>query len=297
MRILLTGAAGQLGCHLQPELSRRGELITSARVQGDHPCDLGDSGAMEAMLDRAEPEVIINTAAYTAVDDAEDHPGTARRLNRDVPERLARWCATRNALLVHFSTDYVFSGAAGRGWREEDEVRPVSVYGETKREGEAAIAESGARAVILRTAWLYSHRQGNFLSAILGRAREGSDLSVVDDQVGSPTWAGHLAGAVGRVLDRAGQVTGPTVFHVVDRGAVSWFEFATRAVRRAAEQGLIPTTVGVRPISSAEWPRRARRPAWSVLDPSRFECFTGRPVPSLDQGLERCLNRMEQLTC
>lgn len=296
-RILLTGAAGQLGAHLAPELARRGELITSSRTGGEAPCDVADFAALDAVLEHAAPQIIVNAAAFTAVDAAEDHPGDARRLNRDVPERLARWCAGRDALLVHVSTDYVFSGDPGRPWREDDAPRPASVYGATKREGEQAIAAAAGRAAILRTAWLYSHRPGNFVTAILARAGRGEDLQVVDDQVGSPTWAGHLAEAVGSVVDRAGAIDDVRVLHAVDRGAVSWCEFATRIVRRAAERGLIPAPVPVRPISSSQWPQKAPRPAWSVLDPGRLERFIGQASPGLDRGLERCLTRMEKSKC
>lgn len=297
MRILLTGAAGQLGTHLAPELARRGELITSGREHGDAPCDLADFAALDALLEHAAPQIIVNAAAFTAVDAAEDRPDEARRLNRDVPERLARWCAGRDALLVQVSTDYVFSGDPGRPWREDDTPRPVSVYGMTKREGEQAIAAAAGRAAILRTAWLYSHRPGNFLTAILRRAGRGEDLQVVDDQVGSPTWAGHLAQAVCAVVDRDWAIDDVRVLHAVDRGAVSWCEFATRIVRRAAERGLIPAPVAVRPIPSARWPQKAPRPVWSVLDPGRMERLAGRRMPDLETGLEHCLTRLEESPC
>ena len=292
MRILLTGAGGQLGRHLAPVLSRRGELLATARAGGDIQCDLADQQSVDGLLARAVPEVIVNTAAWTAVDLAEDQEQAAQVLNRDLPAWLAAWCADNGSLLVHYSTDYVFSGSKERPWRETDPTAPESVYGKSKLAGEAAVAASGCQAAVIRTAWLYSHLPGNFLSAILGRARRGQNLKVVADQTGSPTWAGDLAAATGNLLDRGdGLAPGSTVFHVCGRGAVSWYEFARWAVVEASRLGLLERPVEVEPIGSEQWPQKARRPAWSVLDGSRFEQFTGHPLPTVDAGLTACLEQ------
>jgi dTDP-4-dehydrorhamnose reductase len=295
MRILLTGCEGQLGRHLAPRLARFGELFRTDHRGGDFECDLSDRRLVDKTLNRVQPDVVINPAAWTAVDRAEDEPGFAARLNAELPGWIARWCVEHDAFLVHYSTDYVFSGEPGRAWREDDEPAPGNVYGETKLRGERAIRDAGARAVILRTAWLYSHYPGNFISAILARALEGRALTIVADQIGSPTWAGHLADATADVLDRRDRLEdGTRIFHVAGRGRMSWYEFGELAVTRAAALGLLPESVDVAPIESANWPQKARRPLWSVLDCTRFERFTGRELPDVEHGLEACLNHWKE---
>lgn len=292
MRILLTGAAGQLGRHLAPRLGELGEVVTTDLHSGDFRCDLSDRRLLDKALGRVRPDLIVNPAAWTAVDRAEEEPGMAQKLNRDLPGWLGTWAAEHDVPLVHFSTDYVFSGTREGGWSEDDEPDPQSVYGRSKLEGELAIEASGANALIVRTAWLYSHFPGNFLSAILTRAERGEKLTVVSDQIGSPTWAGHLADAVVELLRRRSEFdTGVTRMHFAGNGRMSWHAFAELAVARAAEHGVIPAPVAVEPIASARWPQKARRPAWSVLDCSRFEALVGRPVPSVEDGLTGCLNR------
>lgn len=297
MKILLTGAHGQLGQHLLPALSALGTVVTSARGGGERPCDLTDPAALSTMLDDIAPQVIVNPAAWTAVDDAEDHPEYADALNRRLPEALAAWAKDHDALLVHYSTDYVFDGQPGRPWLERDETSPVSVYGRTKLAGEDAIKVSGARALILRTAWLYSSCSGNFLSAILRRAKRGEALRVVHDQIGSPTWAGSLAEATANLLARSVQVNDARVYHAADRGQMSWHEFASLAVDLAAEFGVINASVPVEPIDSSQWPQKARRPAWSVLDCSELEAACETTMPMIEQSLSNCLNLWKQSPC
>ncbi len=297
MKILLTGAQGQLGRHLLPLLSELGTVVTSARQGGDRPCDLTDAASLQAMLEQVRPQVIVNPAAWTAVDDAEDHPEAADRLNRGLPEALAAWSKDNDALLVHYSTDYVFDGQPGRAWSERHETAPVSVYGRSKRAGEQAIVASGARALVLRTAWLYSACPGNFLSAILRRAAQGDALRVVCDQVGSPTWAGSLAKATADLLAKPGPQEGARVLHATDRGQMSWHQFARLAVDLATEFGVIDTKVPVEPIDSSQWPQRAQRPAWSVLDSSGLEKAIGHLMPTTEQSLSNCLKRWERSPC
>jgi dTDP-4-dehydrorhamnose reductase len=297
MKILLTGAQGQLGRHLLPVLSTVGRVVTTGRRGGDRPCDLTDLSALRALLNEFSPDVIVNPAAWTAVDDAEDHPDAADALNRALPEALAAWAREYGALLVHYSTDYVFDGQPGRPWSERDPTSPSSVYGRTKLEGEQAIVASGARALILRTAWLYSACPGNFLSAILRRAGQGSPLKVVSDQVGSPTWAGSLAEATANLLIRPAAVDGARVLHATDRGQMSWHEFANMAVDLGAELGVIDCRVPVEPIDSSQWPQKAYRPAWSVLDPSELEAAIGTVMPTTEESLSNCLKTWEQSPC
>lgn len=297
MKILLTGAEGQLGRHLAPYLARLGPLVTSSRLSGDRPCDLGDPLALAELLDEVAPEVIVNPAAWTAVDAAEDQPEAADRLNRIVPQTLAAWCRQHDALLVQYSTDYVFHGQPGRAWAEGDEPKPASVYGRSKLDGEQAIAASGARAIILRTAWLYSACPGNFLSAILARAGRGQALRVVSDQVGSPTWAGSLAAMTADLLRHEPQGPGARILHAADRGCMSWHEFAVMAVKMATEYGLIDAEVTVTAIDSSQWPQRAPRPPWSVLDVAAMEAACARPLPTTRQALSACLDQWNSTLC
>lgn len=287
MSTLLLGANGQLGRHLRAEIDG---LVTCARRDADHPLDLSRIDELDSLLDRVRPGIIINAAAWTAVDDAEEHEVEAFRLNHDLPAALADWCRRHDALLVHYSTDYVFSGRPGRPWRESDPVAPESVYGRSKLAGEQAIAASACRALVLRTAWVYSALPGNFLSAILKRAGTGQDLKVVADQIGSPTWAGTLASATRRLLSVSDRVERPELLHVSGQGAMSWHALAERAVQLAAERGIISGMVDIEPIGSDDWPQKAPRPVWSVLDGARYEQFTGRPLPDCEQALAECLD-------
>ncbi|QKK03158.1 MAG: dTDP-4-dehydrorhamnose reductase [Pseudomonadota bacterium] len=294
MSTLLLGASGQLGRHLQHVLPG---LVTCARHDADHIADLTDMGALRAVLASVRPQVIVNAAAWTAVDDAEDHPAEAFHLNHDVPAALAEWVRERDALLVHYSTDYVFSGQPGRAWREDDAVAPESVYGRTKLAGEQVVVSSGCRALVLRTAWLYSALPGNFLSAILARAARGESLRVVADQTGSPTWAGTLAEATAQLLSRADTVDRPILLHVAGQGALTWHALAEEAVQMAAVRGIIPQAVEVTPISSDQWPQKARRPSWSVLDCDRFEQLSGWHLPDCRVALSECLDQWSAAQC
>jgi len=299
MRILLTGSGGQLGRHLKPRLESLGAIIATDRgTVGDFQCDLSDRRLVDKMLNRVRPNLIVNPAAWTAVDQAEDEPEASLRLNRDLPGWLGEWAAAHDAVLTHFSTDYVFSGAVDRGWRENDAPSPGNVYGRSKFEGEQAIQRSGATALIVRTAWLYSRYPGNFLSAILTRASQGKSLTIVNDQTGSPTWAGHLADATVALLTRRDSLPDRcTLMHVAGAGQMTWYEFGRMAIRQAAELGLIDHSVEVAPIASAAWPQKARRPTWSVLDCDRYAEFTGLPLPTVEQSLKACLNEWRSMQC
>lgn len=298
MRILLTGCSGQLGRHLAPRLASLGEVIQTDQTGGDFKCDLSDRRLLDKTLNRVKPAIVVNPAAWTAVDRAEEQPEMAAKLNGAMPGWIAAWCAANDALMLHFSTDYVFSGRLDRPWREDDKPSPGNVYGRTKLDGEQAVAASGARALIVRTAWLYSHLPGNFLSAILTRADQGQSLRIVSDQVGSPTWAGHLADACVALLERRDRLPETcSMFHVAGRGRMSWHEFGVLAVERAVAIGGLDAPVPVEPIESANWPQKARRPIWSVLDCSRYEAFTGLELPSVEQGLSECLEYWKEKIC
>ncbi|GAB4172126.1 MAG: dTDP-4-dehydrorhamnose reductase [Wenzhouxiangellaceae bacterium] len=292
MRILLTGAEGQLGRHLTSELQQLGDVVRTDLHGGDFACDLSDRRLLDKTLNRVRPDLIVNPAAWTAVDRAEDEPTQAMRINRDLPGWMGEWCAEHDVLLMHFSTDYVFSGRIDRGWREDDTPEPANVYGRSKLESEQVIEASGAPAVIVRTAWLYSHFPGNFLSAIMTRAQQGSPLTIVSDQIGSPTWAGDLAHACAEILKRRDSLPARfNRFHVAGSGSLSWYEFGRMAVDRAVAAGVLKAPVPVEPIASANWPQKARRPVWSVLDCSRYSEFTGHSMPPVSESLDACLAR------
>lgn len=289
MRILLTGAHGQLGRHIRPLLAALGEVVTTARTGADQACDLAGSDSLNDLLNTTAPDVVVNTAAWTGVDAAEDDREAAFLLNRDVPAQLAAWCRRNCTLLVHYSTDYVFGGKNDRPWSERDAPAPLNVYGASKRAGEEAIMASGCRALILRTSWVYSLLPGNFLSAILARAARGESLKVVGDQTGSPTWAGTLAEASVHAISKVAARAGTGLYHVSCRGAYTWHEFAERAVGLAAGNGLIPAPVEVERIDSDQWPRAAKRPEWSVMDGSRFERAFSYRLPEVARALRQCM--------
>ncbi len=294
MRTLITGANGQLGRHLIAALKDSHELILTDRSQ----CDLNNAQALAGLLADTQPQMIINTAAMTAVDLAEDEPELADRLNHQVPLELAQWASRTNARLIHYSTDYVFGGIQTKAWLEDDPKSPQSVYGQSKYLGEQAIQSVGVGALILRTAWVYSALPGNFLTAILARASRGEDLRVVNDQVGSPTWAGSLAEATAHLL-AGGHVPSDhvRVLHVANRGAVSWHAFATLAVEQAWEAGVIDRRVDVAAVGSDQWPQKAKRPSGSVLDVTQYETLTGQRMASFDQALAQCLHEWRQWQC
>ncbi|MDT8438811.1 MAG: dTDP-4-dehydrorhamnose reductase [Wenzhouxiangellaceae bacterium] len=299
MRILLTGAGGQLGRHLAPRLASLGEVIGTDRSGGgDFACDLSDRRLVDKMLGRVRPDLVLNAAAYTAVDRAEDEPVPAARINGELPGWLGEWCRAQHAAIVHFSTDYVFSGVLDRPWREDDTTAPGNVYGHSKLAGERALLASGAQGVIIRTAWLYSHFPGNFLSAILTRAAQGNPLKIVSDQVGSPTWAGTLAEATRRLIElRERWSPGCQCFHVAGQGQMSWYEFGVAAIEAAVAAGALDRAVPIAPIDSAAWPQKARRPQWSVLDCGRYQDFTGHHLPTVNDDLDHCLQFWKEQIC
>lgn len=300
MKILLTGAAGQLGNELYPLLCELGSVTAAdvnAAASNAPECqavDLGDSRRLQELLDRTAPDVVVNAAAYTAVDRAEEQPELAQRVNADMPGQIARWARDNQALLVHYSTDYVFDGASRRPYVENDPPAPLNVYGETKLGGERAIQESGCRALILRTSWVYSSHGGNFVLGMLKLARAGRELSIVDDQVGCPTWARNLARATRQCLERGlpAAADGCVLYHYSDRDAVSWYGFAAMIFDHAVRLGLLPRTPAFRSTDTAGYPQLATRPAYSVLDTSAMQAASGFQPPGLDESLLKCMKEI-----
>lgn len=295
MRILLLGANGQVGHALLGPLSALGEVLPATRdgrLDGGGPCrriDLADPASLAAGLEDAAAQVVVNAAAYTAVDRAEDEPERAGRVNRDAVAEMASWCAAHDARLVHYSTDYVFDGSARVPYREDDAVAPLGVYGRTKLAGEEAVRASGCAHAILRTAWVYAARGHNFLATMLRLGAERDELRIVADQIGTPTPAPLIARVTADLLARIDPATaGPPsrgTWHLTAAGQCSWHEFATAIFADAQAAGLIARVPRVVPIATSGYPTRARRPAWSVLDCTRLERELGQRLPAWRDAL------------
>lgn len=258
-QVLICGAGGQLGSELQ--------LTCPAGVQvvahGRDVLDISDPRAIERVLDASPVRAVINAAAYTAVDKAETDQEGARQINAAAPDYLARACAARGLRFLHVSTDFVFDGTKGSPYLPDDNPNPLGVYGASKLEGEQAVLASGADALVLRTGWVYSRHGGNFVKTMLRLMAERDALSVVEDQVGTPTWARTLAATCWSLLGHP-QAIG--VYHWSDAGACSWYDFACAIRELGLELGLLGQAAQVSPIPAAGYPTPAARPAYSVLD-------------------------------
>ena len=298
MKLLLLGANGQVGHELRRSLAPLGEVIAATRdgklVDGGscEIADLDDLTSLPALVDRIAPDVVVNAAAYTAVDEAESEREAAFRANAEAPRALAEACARRGARLVHYSTDYVFDGRGMRPWREDDPTAPLGVYGESKLAGEAAIREIGADHVILRPAWVYAPRGRNFLLTMLRLGVERDRLRVVADQVGTPTGAALIADATARILAHPSRARG--TWHLTAGGQTSWHGFAEAIFAGAVERGLLARAPMVEAISTAEYPTPAARPAHSVLDTTKLQRDFGFVPPDWREGLSRALDALER---
>jgi dTDP-4-dehydrorhamnose reductase len=298
MRILLTGTSGQVGGALLPLLRHSQQVLAPSRSE----FDLSDPNGLAAALDRLEVDLIINPAAYTAVDRAEDEPELAFRINAGAPAELARWAARHNVPLVHFSTDYVFDGSGETPWREEDRCRPLSSYGRSKWEGEKAIQASGAPQLIIRTSWVYAAQGSNFLSVMNGLARERDELRVVADQFGAPTSASTIAETVAMILARSASpaelakdfAAAHGLVHLANSGSTSWHGFASAIVEGLKARGQPVKANAVRAIMTKDFPTKAVRPANSRLDLSRLRQVFGVTTPLWQQALGRELDILVQ---
>jgi len=284
--ILLFGANGQLGSRLKTLLAVKGTLRTVDKSE----LDLRDLPKLRALIHATSPELIVNAAAYTAVDAAESDADNARLVNSEAPRVMAEAARERNALLIHYSTDYVFDGTARTPYTEDSPVNPLGVYGASKLAGERAVAESGAAHLILRTAWLYSNRGKNFLNTILRLAAGRDELRVVNDQFGCPTCADLVAAASVRMLDgmfAAGHVHPERcgLYHLCCEGVTTWHGFARHIIELAG----LGERVQVLPITTAEYPTAAQRPVYSVLSNKKLERVFGFRLPDWKDGLKHCL--------
>ena len=289
MRILLLGGNGQVGRELRRSLAPLGELVVATRdgVDADVAATFDDSTALAAMVRGSGADVVVNAAAYTAVDKAEAEADAAFRVNSEAPGAIARACARIDALLVHYSTDYVFDGRASQPYREDDATAPLGVYGASKLAGEDAIRASGARHVILRTAWGYASHGRNFLLTMLRLANERDELRVVADQVGAPTSAAWIADATADLILHG--VTEAGTWHLVAAGQTSWHGFASAIMEDAHALGLLARMPRVVPIATAEFPTPAKRPAYSVLDTTQLREDFGIVSPAWREGLRATL--------
>ena len=304
MKILLLGANGQVGFELTRSLAPLGELVCATRpgtLPGGAPClsiDLARPESLAATLGAVKADVIVNAAAYTAVDRAEDEPELALRINAQALAEIGAHAASHNALVAHYSTDYVFNGAGSRPYRENDATAPLGAYGRSKLEGENALRSSGCDHLILRTAWVYAARGHNFLRTMLRLARDRDELRVVGDQRGAPTTARLIAAAtalaLGRLLARrAGErekLLG--TYHLCAAGQCTWFDFAGAIFARAQAAGLMAGATRLVPISTAEYPTPARRPAYSVLDCSKIRDAFGLYLPDWRNGLDAVIGEL-----
>lgn len=278
MKILVLGANGQVGRALV-ESAPAGHIVLAP------PRTVLDLIRPETITKfvKERPDVVVNAAAYTAVDQAEDEPVTVFAINRDGPSELARQCAAAGIPLIHLSTDYVFDGTKQNAYVESDTTNPINVYGQSKEQGEIAVRDNHKQHVILRCSWIFGRQGGNFVRAILMRASRGETLRVVDDQRGCPTAASSIARAIFRLIEHigSGADTPWGTFHFAGRDAVTWFEFA-KAIAAAARPWLNATPT-IEPIASSQYPGRTRRPANSVLDCTLIsKCFGIRPEPWRD---------------
>lgn len=294
MRILLTGANGQLGHELRSSLAPLGDLVCATRngrlAADDSACEIADldrPSGLTGLLKRVAPEVVVNAAAYTAVDRAETEREAAFRINADAVGAIATACAVRDALLVHYSTDYVFPGDDPRPRREDDPTGPINVYGASKLAGEEAIRASGCRHMIFRISWVYAAHGHNFLRTMLRLASERDEVRVVDDQIGSPTPAHWIASASAEAISHRGDRSG--TWHLAASGETTWHGFAEAIFNHAKGTRLNPTLI---PVSTSDYPTQARRPMYSRLDTNRLERDFGITLPDWRQGVGDVIRRL-----
>jgi len=287
MKALATGGDGQLA-RAWAAAAPAGWTVTSLSRQR---LDIGDEAAVSAAVARLGPDVILNAAAFTAVDRAEREPEEAWRVNRDGATHLARAGAEFGARVTHISTDFVFDGRSGRAYRPDDRPSPLGVYGASKLAGETAVLAAAPGALIVRTAWLYSRHGANFLTAMLRLMGQGAEVRVVADQIGSPTAAASLADTVWKLIE----ADASGVFHVTDAGVASRYDFALAIAEEALSAGLLSQAPRVVPITTGERPTSAARPAFSVLDSTQTWKELGHAAPHWRQSLRRVLAAMSAL--
>jgi len=294
MRILVTGASGQVGSATAERLSARASVIAADRAS----LDLSKPEAIPAILDEIAPELVINAAAYTAVDQSEKEPNLALRVNAEGPGVIAQWCAGHGVPLIHFSTDYVFDGSGTGRWSENDTPRPLSAYGVSKLAGEERIRAAGGCHLIVRTSWIYAAKGTNFLRKIAALAKTNTELRIVADQVGAPTSAALIADSLHRMLEaglptfRAKANEAHGLVHFAASGEASWYEFASEIVSGLRARGVSLMVERLVPIRTQDYPLPARRPLNSRFDLARLESVFGIKPPIWREVLNFELDRL-----
>lgn len=284
MNILVTGCYGQLGTELQKvAVDNCAHQWFFTDIDTLDICDLN---AVERYFAANGIEVCINCAAYTAVDKAEDEPVLAAKVNVEAPKNLAECCQRHNALLIHVSTDYVFDGHGTLPYRESDATGPTSVYGQTKLDGEQAVIQTGCRYCIVRTAWLYSSTGKNFVKTMLMLGDTKDEINVVNDQKGCPTWASDLAHAIYSLVEKYEKGPVHETFHFTNEGQITWYDFACAIMEIGGKH------CKVNPIATDQYPTKAKRPAYSVLDLNKIKASTGMEIPFWRDSLEKCIEEI-----
>lgn len=284
MKILVTGRNGQLGREMHNVLEQQMPGITLYTSKEE--LDLTDAKALEAYVIDNDVTHIVNCAAYTNVDLAEDEKLECASLNVTAVKNIANAADANGAKVIHISTDYVFDGTSHRPYKESDKVNPISQYGTTKRTGETALIALAPESIIIRTAWLYSPYGKNFVKTILDLAGRQDELRIVCDQIGTPTYARDLAEAIARILKSHQWVAG--IYHFTDEGACSWYDFAKAILRISGNR-----RCSVVPIPSEDYPHAAPRPYYSVLDRTRIKATYGVAIPHWEESLEKCIKLLQ----
>lgn len=281
-KILVFGASGQLGTCLKAVAEKQGITNITFPIEGS--ANILDLDAIKVLFEAETPSFVINCAAYTAVDKAEEDQDLARKINRDGAENLARYCKVHGAAFIHISTDFVFEGNIPKLLDEDDPAEPISVYGLTKLEGEVAIASVMDEFFILRTSWLYSEHGNNFVKTMLKLGADRNELKIIADQVGTPTYAIDLAKAIFSIIESDNKAYG--IYHFSNEGAISWYDFA-QAIFEISK-----TKVKVHPIPTSEYPTKALRPAFSVMNKAKLRSTFDIEIPYWRDSLEVCIKQL-----
>lgn len=284
--IWLIGNRGMLGSDVYRELVSRG----LAGIGSDQEIDITDPAVIREFARAREIRWIVNCAAYTAVDRAEEEPEAAFALNADGVGNIVELTESIGARLIHISTDYVFDGHGSTPYTEDSPVNPVGVYGRSKAAGEKLALDGCSQVYILRTAWLYGPHGGNFVFTMLKLMKERDILKVVDDQVGSPTYTAHLAEAITSIVQAAGKDYG--IYHFTNQGQTTWFEFAKEIYRLGIEKGIVRNSCTIESCTTEDFPTKAKRPAYSVLSKEKIKRVFGISIPSWQSGLKAFFNRL-----
>jgi len=286
-RILIIGSAGQLGQELQQTLVPLGEVVAVDRKS----LDLSQEEKIRELVRQLQPQIVINAAAYTAVDQAQKEPETARMINAIAPTILAQEVEKLKAFLIHVSTDYVFDGSKNHPYQEDDATNPLSIYGQSKLAGEQGIQENCQSYLILRTAWVYgAYGKSNFVKTMLRLGSEREEVRVVTDQIGTPTWAFNIADAIAQLTSISAD---PGIYHYTNSGVASWYDFAVAIFEEAKQRGFPLKVQRVIPITTSEYPTPAKRPTYSVLSCRKISAVLNTYPPHWREGLRQMLKSVK----